>query len=1186
MADQPELMSGRLTPTQDFSGREWLEQEFASFLETGQGSYFLLTGERGIGKTAFAAQLIAKNACLYHFIDAQSLQQRNPQAFVHALSKQITSRFGADLVDAIRDLPQVNVTFNIAGEVRSGARLIGANIENFVNSPVEDEFLRLVVQPLETLAARGEGPVTLVIDGLDEAYGYPTPPGIHLLAAHLGRVNGLRLLLTSAPGRALTEARALLPTEQGRLFTLDGQSEQNLTDCRLYLERVLTNSDLEATIQAAGISRIDFIQAVLGFSEGNFLYITTLLEGIKNSGPEELKKVWQALEESQSALKLESFASKMAQLYRLSLVALVQNDIGIWQSVYAPLLGLLAVARQPLTESQLIAFSGLGGSSVHQALENLTGFLDFDGSLPASRRTYRLYHSAFTAFLLDPDLPGEFWLDAAEFHRKIADYHLARFPDLTLLEDAYALENLTHHLRGAGRDYTPRLFQSISPQVRAARRLRTQSDYLFSNDLAEAIEAALELGAPQGLPEIVRCGLVSATLVSSVKAAPPNLLRQLARSGQWQRARSLAQTGGEAGVEGLANVAHGLLDTGDPVNQQHAAAIAASLPSQDDEAYYTGRLWVRLGSLYSAQNLPDQAQQAFALARQSALQLPGADQRGRLLAELAFHEITQEAQSAKEDFALAIEAAREMPAELDEAARDYISNANMTAQKTSIEARWVQDQNVFDTLGAKARALADVAYWLARAGDGRRESIFAEAEELVNQIGSQGMELAFSEHTRDYISQRRSAAEAGAIIESAPPPISALEMESALQALEAPPLDRKGFQARALLALARTIVDQDAGRAGQILDRAEAASEQAQSGYLGRALMELAELRRKLGQTERAIELEKRAQSEATSGVNLPALYRAWLAELGQTAAASFREVASVRGAIFKGAYYSDRVLADMAASLAADNPEDALELANKINDLSQRGRALAAVAAYAPAEQAEPIVESILALRENVENFDFLILEALRALAPRRTDLARKLCVVLESPDMQVLGQVELASALDGNAATEAWQKAWDLAAQAPGGSVALANALARLGLYWRTRQDPRAVAAIERALQAARDEPSPPQRVEALIDVAEIMRPVFPAPARDVLEEATRLAPKLDGIRECGRALSDLAAAWMELDPSRAFQLLADLRRLGRGNFLDSITQAAPVIGRRWGADLAWQIFQSMQQAEAFFG
>jgi hypothetical protein len=1184
MADQPDLMSGRLTPTKDFSGREWLEQEFTSFLETGQGSYFLLTGERGIGKTAFATQLVTKNACLYHFIDAQSLQQRNPLVFVHALSKQITSRFGADLLDAIRDLPQVNVTFNIGGEVRSGARLIGANIENFVNSPVEDEFLRLVVQPLETLISRGQGPVTLVIDGLDEAYGYPTPPAIHLLAAHLGRVNGLRLLLTSVPGRALVEARDLLPPGQGRLLNLDGQSEQNLADCRLYLERVLANSDLEATIQTAGISLSDFIQAVLGFSEGNFLYITTLLEGLKKSGPEELINLWQSLKESQSALRLESFASKMGQLYRLSLVALVQNDLGIWQSAYAPLLGLLAVARQPLPESQLIAVSGLSGTLVHQTLDNLTGFLDFDASLPASRRTYRLYHSAFAAFLLDPDLPGEFWLNAAEFHRKIADYYLARFPDLTLLEDAYALENLTHHLRGAGRDYAPRLFQLISPQMRVARRLHTQSDFLFSNDLAEAISAALELGAPSGLPEIVRCGLVSATLVSSVKAAPPDLLRQLARSGQWRRAHSLAQTGGEAGVEGLVNVAYGLLDIGDPESQQHAAMIAASLPSQGDEAYDTGRLWVRLGSLSSVQNQPDQARQAFALARQTALQLPGADQRARLLAELAFWQLPVETQVAQEDFTQAIEMARGMPVELDEGIRDFISSANMAAQ-TSMEAHWVQDQNPFDTLGAKARALADVAYWLARAGDSRASAIFSEAEGLANQIGSQDMQLAFSEHTHDYLAERRSAAQAGKPMEIAPPALSSLQLESALQALEAPPPDRKGFHARALLALARAILDQDPERAGQILDRAEAVSGQAQGGYLGRVLLDLAELRRKIGQEDHAIELEKRAQNEATSATDLPALYRAWLAEQGRTAAASFREVAAVRGAIFKGAFYSDRVLADMAASLASKHPEDAMELTHKIKDLSQRGRALAAVAAFAPPEQAEPIVEDILALREQVERFDFLLLEALRALAPRRPDLARKLCIVLESPDMQVLGQVELASVLDGEPANQAWQKAWELAAQAPGGSVALANALARLGRFWHTLKDQRAAAAFERAIQAARDEPSSSQRVEALLDVQAIMLPLLPVPARQVLEEATRLAPQLDGIRECGRAISDIAAAWMELDPSRACHLLADLRRLGRGNFLDGITQAAPVIARRWGADLAWQIFQSMQQAEAFF-
>ncbi len=274
-----------------------------------------------------------------------------------------------------------------------------------------------------------------------------------------------------------------------------------------------------------------------------------------------------------------------------------------------------------------------------------------------------------------------------------------------------------------------------------------------------------------------------------------------------------------------------------------------------------------------------------------------------------------------------------------------------------------------------------------------------------------------------------------------------------------------------------------------------------------------------------------------------------------------------------------------MAASLASEHLEDAMALTQKIKDLSQRGRALAAVAAYAPPEQAEPIVEDILALREQVERFDFLLLEAIRALAPRRPDLARKLNQALVAPDLQVLGKVELASVLEDQPAADAWEQAWQMASTTPGGSVALTNALARLGQFWQTQKDPRAAAVFERALQAARAEASQTQRIEALLDVQRILLPVLPVPARQVLEEATHLAPKLDGIRECGRAISNIAAAWLELDPSRACQLLADLRRLGRGNFLDGITQAVPVIARRWGPDLAWQIYQSIQQADAFF-
>lgn len=84
---------------------------------------------------------------------------------------------------------------------------------------------------------------------------------------------------------------------------------------------------------------------------------------------------------------------------------------------------------------------------------------------------------------------------------------------------------------------------------------------------------------------------------------------------------------------------------------------------------------------------------------------------------------------------------------------------------------------------------------------------------------------------------------------------------------------------------------------------------------------------------------------------------------------------------------------------------------------------------------------------------------------------------------------------------------------------------------------------------------------------------------------EEAEAAARRLDGTRARGRALSRIAGAWMDLDPARACRLLADLRRLGRPNFLDGLSQLVPGAARLGGPALVWRLFEAVEATGAFF-
>lgn len=185
-------------------------------------------------------------------------------------------------------------------------------------------------------------------------------------------------------------------------------------------------------------------------------------------------------------------------------------------------------------------------------------------------------------------------------------------------------------------------------------------------------------------------------------------------------------------------------------------------------------------------------------------------------------------------FDAALACVREMPAEADPGVREFASAANMVAQ-TAPEARWVIDHTPIDTIGARARALADVAAELARAGDSRAEAVFAEAESVAAQIGSEGIQAVFAEHTADYIAARRNPTP-----EAAQPDLTRAELEARLQAAERMPHDGQGFHAITLLNLAKALL-----AAGQVARaRSVEAIKAGAQGYLlktvtgGRDLLE------------------------------------------------------------------------------------------------------------------------------------------------------------------------------------------------------------------------------------------------------------------------------------------------------------------------------------------------------------
>src|SRR5262249_43525442 len=186
---------------------------------------------------------------------------------------------------------------------------------------------------------------------------------------------------------------------------------------------------------------------------------------------------------------------------------------------YGHVLGTLAVAREALTEAQLAGFVNAAASGVRKVLKQLGQLVPADESIPASERTYKIYHQSFAEFLLHRDRAEDYWCEAKEQHRRIVGHYRKRCRGnwVKLAREPYARQHLATHLVGAGRP--EELDALISKPWMEAKLKETGSHRAFAEDVRLALEAA-RAEEPPDLPRLVRHSLIYSTLSELATTIP------------------------------------------------------------------------------------------------------------------------------------------------------------------------------------------------------------------------------------------------------------------------------------------------------------------------------------------------------------------------------------------------------------------------------------------------------------------------------------------------------------------------------------------------------------------------------------------------------------------------------------------------------------------------------------------
>ncbi len=518
-----------------FTGREWVFHRLQRWLaDPGAGRFFHLIGEPGSGKTAIAARLAqfssgaatAPPGCpqlapgwlgAVHFCVARAATWIDPLAFARSVSLQL-ARANPRFALALKNAGDRSINIQVVQHASSAASLTGVVIENLVLTGLNAQaaFNAVVAGPLQEIHDAGaDHGLAILVDGLDESLAFKGDIGIPQLLASLESIpSRLRVIVVSQPHHAIENE--LLRAE--RFFLSDqGNNASNEADVRSFVEASL-----------AGTALASSAEMITRKADHNFQYVTFLLNHIRTFGP----------------AAAENLPPGLHPLYSESLGRLI--DPRQWGADFAPIMGLLSVARESLTQTHLRNFSGAKEREVSDRLVRLRPFIE-DSGVPS---TYRFFHQSVVEFLQLPDLalpgrslPNNYYLPPNEWHERVAQYYVPNGPESWTRWDDYGIRYAASHLAEAARGESNgnshalvgRLVGLVTnPQYRA-RYLRDVGDLpALQRGMLEAVQCASRDRDPGALVPLVRAAFsLRAFLDQELR---PQVVFELAAAGRLEQA--------------------------------------------------------------------------------------------------------------------------------------------------------------------------------------------------------------------------------------------------------------------------------------------------------------------------------------------------------------------------------------------------------------------------------------------------------------------------------------------------------------------------------------------------------------------------------------------------------------------------------------------------------------------------
>lgn len=568
----------------DFVEREWLYDEIERALDSDRGQYVLVTGEPGAGKTSLLAGLArAHPERLRYFFRRDSriaLTGGDVQSFLLAIGHQL-ARVRPEIF-ALEHL-EVVIKQHIDSVAAEG-RVVGIKIDDLTVSPFHrtatleveqrmrnvagrasaveigtanleprlldpDNLAHLaLIGPAQVLAAQDpEARIVILLDALDEIADDDTTEPRKGLLRWLARSPELpanvKVVITSRPHSGLRLFRA---AREDRLtdVVIDAGSPQVVGDLHTYANRVLETEAVIAAERTRGSLPGSTKRYAVHRAAGNFLFLATYARALIDAAEKQNDEmVGRLLAFSGVPGDLPGLYGFFVELVREELTPWPRGRGGPssgWEGVGRPIIGVLTVAREALTEEQLTALSGtpVSADPARKLLDGLRWLLE--------RRNDRIafFHASISEFLGGReahDKHPECWVDETLWHERIVRHYRGAAPSWAAVDwsqvDRYGLAHLAAHLLKTGPGSFDEAVDLVCPGLRKAARVEFGAEGRFL-ELVDSIAHHVADTAPvaTGLPAVTYLAVVRHQAAQFSGALPPRVIGLLTRTGRLREA--------------------------------------------------------------------------------------------------------------------------------------------------------------------------------------------------------------------------------------------------------------------------------------------------------------------------------------------------------------------------------------------------------------------------------------------------------------------------------------------------------------------------------------------------------------------------------------------------------------------------------------------------------------------------